>query len=171
MKVIETKSLEIDSTLFTLFNSFRSEAVGQSITFTMSLPLSHTIKFNDITVRWTNSLFDQTTYEGYLDSSDTVLVMPSPISLYPSIIDIHGSTFYKCANSLHGGIVNSNLNCIINLYSSTFTENWASEGGAMYISQTKLTITNTQFRYNYWIKGGAIFEDSNLLFQHLMEQP
>ena len=40
LRVIKTKSLEIDSTLFTLFNSFRSEAVGQSITFTMSLPLS-----------------------------------------------------------------------------------------------------------------------------------
>ena len=69
--------------------------------------------------------------------------MPSPISLYPGIIDIHGSTFSECANSLHGGVIYSNLNSIINLDSSTFTENWASEGGAMYIIQTKLTVTNT----------------------------
>ena len=117
----------------------------------MSLPLSNTIKFNDIAFRRNNRLFDKTTYEEYLDSSDTVLVKSSPILLYSGIIDIHESTFYECANSLHGGIVNSNLNSIIILDSSTFTENWASEGGAMYISQTKLTVINTQFTNNYGI--------------------
>ena len=58
-------------------------------------------------------LFDQTTYEKYLDSSDTVLLMLSPISLYPGIIDIHGSTFSEYANSLNGGVIYSNLNSIV----------------------------------------------------------
>ena len=126
----------------------------------MSTPLTTQTLFSNVTVRWANSDFNADIYKSYLQNYGLGLTMASPIALYPGLLDIKSSTFSNWINVLHGGIIYSNLNSIINIDSSQFNQNWASNGGVFYISNTILSIKNSQFKNNYAIKGGVIFGDS-----------
>ena len=157
LRIIKTGGLEVNRTLFTLFQSTALENNGQSITFTMNTPFVTNVKFNDILLKWTNNVYDTFAYRDYAFNYATYLLSSSPIVLYPGSLSIYGSEFADWINSKYGGIINSNLNSIINIDNWLFDENWANYGGALYLVQSTLSITNTQFLNNYANYGGSIY--------------
>ena len=160
LRVIKTGSLSISSTLFTLFGSSYSATNGQSITLTMSTPFAFSILFNNVSIQWIATPYDLDTYYSYLNDPDTSFTKSAPIVLYPGSLSISNSSFKDWVNSIHGGLIYSNLNSVLHIDSSDLRDNWAMEGGALYISQTSLIITNTILYNNWAITGGNIYGDS-----------
>ena len=157
--VVSSGSLTVTSTTFTLFAS-SSTARGASISFTMSLPFSFQATFSSITIKWNSDSFVSATFKNYADNPTTYLTKNSPIQLSKGSLKTTSSTFSNCAISKNGGILYIESGSIYTDIGSTFTQNAANDGGAIYISGGTLSLLNTVLSYNYADDGGAIYGNS-----------
>ena len=149
-------SLEIFNSTFTLFSiSNSSDSIGQSITISMSTSKTLSFKLTSVTFKWSSTAFDKTTYKTYL-SGDVALTKASPIMFISGDLITTNCTFSNWFSSKNGGVMFINANTNYTDTGSTFTQNAATTGGALYLVQTNVSLTNTIFTYNYANNGGAI---------------
>ena len=93
------------------------------------------------------------------------LIKQSPILLNPGSLESTSSSFSNWFNSLNGGVIQVSSDSSYTDNSSTFTQNVASSGGAIYFRKSTGSFTNTIFTYNYAGSGGAITIDSGSSIQ------
>ena len=164
IRLITCGSLIISDSTFKLFSSSNLNS-GQSITLEMNTPLSFKVKVANIIVKWSDSLYDQNAYISYINATNSQLSKQSPILLNPGSLESTSSTFSNWFNSLNGGVIQVSSDSSYTDNGSTFTQNVALSGGAIYLRKSTGSFTNTIFIYNYSGSGGAITIDSGSSIQ------
>ena len=159
IRVVTTGSLQISNTTFKLFSSSNANS-GQSMTIMMSTPFAFIVNVSNITVIWSNTQFSNTTYISYINSAETQLIKSSPILINPGSLQSSSSTFSSWFNSINGAVIQANSDSLFTDSGSTFTQNAAASGGALFLRKSTASLTNTVFTYNYAASGGAITLDS-----------
>ena len=157
--VVTSGSLTVSSTTFSLFAS-SSSGRGSSISFAMSTPFSFQATFSSITIKWSSDSFVAATFKNYADNPTTYLTKNSPMLLSKGSLKTTSTTFSNCATSKNGGILYIDSGSIYTDVGSTFTQNAANNGGAIYISGGTVSLLNTVFSYNYAYDGGVIYGNS-----------
>jgi hypothetical protein len=84
-----------------------------------------------------------------------------PIFLNTARLETKNSLFKNCQVSQIGGAIYAYSESIYNDTGSVFTQNLAYNGGALCLSQTEATLSNTTFVNNYGINGGAVYVDAS----------
>ena len=164
IRLITTGSLIIRDSTFKLFSSTNLNS-GQSITLEMNTPFAFIVKVTNIIIKWSDSLYDQNAYISYINATNSQLNKQSPILLNPGSLESTSSTFSNWFNSLNGGVIQVSSDSSYTDNGSTFTQNVASSGGAIYFRKSTGSFTNTIFTYNYAGSGGAIIIDSGSSIQ------
>ena len=164
IKIITSGSLAISDSSFKLFSSSNLNS-GQSITLEMNTPFTLTVKIVNTIIKWSDYLFDQNTYISYINATNSQLNKQSPVLLNPGSLESTSSTFSNWFNSLTGGAIQVNSDSSFIDNGSTFTQNIASSGGAIYFRKSTGSFTNSIFTYNYADSGGAITLDSGSSIQ------
>ena len=159
IKIKTTGSLQISNTSFKYFSS-SNESSGQSITIAMEIPFNFTVNVSNITMIWSNTQYDNETYISYVNTAESQLIKPSPILMNSGSLQSTSSMFSNWFNSLNGGVIQVKSNSLYFDNGSTFTQNAATLGGALYLKNSIASLTNTVFTYNYAESGGAINLDS-----------
>ena len=159
IKIVTAGSLQISNTVFKLFSSSNANS-GQSITITMSTPFTFSVNVSNITVIWSNSQYDNTTYISYINTAKTQLIKSSPLLINLGSLKSVSSTFSNWFNSINGAVIQANSDSLYTDSGSTFTQNAAVSGGALFLRKSTASLTNTVFTYNYAVSGGAITLDS-----------
>ena len=158
-------SLEISSSIF---NSFQfldsSRSTGQSITISMTTPTTLSFKLTSVIFKWSSTEFDAAIYKTSLSDSVT-LTKASPIKFSSGVLITTSCIFSNWFSSQYGGVMFIDANTIYTDIGSTFTQNAAKIGGAIYLSQATVALTNTVFVYNYANYGGAINAESSSKIQ------
>ena len=158
-------SLEISSSIF---NSFQfldsSRSTGQSITISMTTPTTLSFKLTSVIFKWSSTEFDAAIYKTSLSDSVT-LTKASPIKFSSGVLITTNCTFSNWFSSQYGGVMFVDADTIYTDIGSTFTQNAAKIGGAIYLSQATVALTNTIFVYNYANYGGAINAESSSKIQ------
>ena len=116
IKIIKAGSLQISNTTFKLFSSSNINS-GQSITITMSTPFTFSVNVSNITVLWSNSQYDSTTYILYINTAESQLIRQSPILINPGLLQSVSSTFSNWFSSRNGAVIQANSD---SLYTDTF---------------------------------------------------
>ena len=158
LRIFSSNSLLVRNVTFTLFNS-QSQNFGQSITFALNLPFTFIVEFDMINLKCSNTPFN---FENYVDilNSNSLLLSQSPILLNSGYLVISNSTFSNWITANKGGVILVVSGSTLIDYGSTFQNNLASLGGAIYVSQSSINLTNTILFNNYAINGGAMMVDS-----------
>ena len=164
IRLITTGSLIISDSTFKLFSSTNLNS-GQSITLEMNTPFAFIVKVTNIIIKWSDSLYDQNAYISYINATNSQLSKQSPILLNPGSLESTSSTFSNWFNSLNGGVIQVSSDSSYTDNGSTFIQNVASSGGAIYFRKSTGSFTNTIFTYNYAGSGGAIIIDSGSSIQ------
>ena len=153
-------SLTISSTAFKLFSSSASSN-AQSIIVTQSKPYSYTPTFNSVTIMCLeDSAYSNDTYVNLLNDISTNFPLQSPINVASGQIQTSSCTFKNWRSGTNGGIMYIGDSSIITDTSSTFTQNAASKGAAIYSSKGQINLDSTTFSKNYATEGGALFLDN-----------
>ena len=156
-----SNSFIVSDTLFTKFRSDSISNFGQSITLQMAVPFANTVEFQDVTVRCNDKALTSDEYLSRIEEPDTYLTKKAPVLLNPGSLKTINSAFSNWHSSEKGGVMYWSTSSVYNDEGSNFTQNSAKEGGAVFITDTTINLTDTVLTINYAETGGAVKLDGS----------
>jgi hypothetical protein len=107
LRIMECSSIVVNNTNFyySVSNEKHPKSAGQMIAIIMDAKLEFEVEFNSVTVQCSSTVFDESTYQGYISTASTSLTSSPPIYLGPGKLKTTSCTFSQCAYSQYGGVI------------------------------------------------------------------
>jgi predicted outer membrane repeat protein len=154
----EFKGLVIEDSIIKGFET--TTGYTQSMEFSMKGVFTYIPIMRNVTFQCNeDSVFSDIDYRSLVSSGST-LTSKRPIYLNNAILKTESSTLKNCKNSLRGGVLYVGDSSQYSDESSTFTQNAAISGGAIYVEKGTITFSGTSFISNYAQDGGALSMNS-----------
>ena len=159
------RGLAINDT--SISGSTTNSATTTSIEFSMSSIYTYVPVMNNVTFKWEDSSLTTTEFKGLVNATTSTLTGPNPIKLTSATLKTENCTFQNWYTAQRGGVLFVGSTSVYEDDSSTFSQNAAFSGGAVYSEKGTITLTGTSFTENYANDAGAVSLTSESIMQSM----